>query len=275
VILSPIENSIKAKIERIGTPLKNWDISINYGIKTGFNEAFIIDEAKRNEIFTNCKDTAERKRTDEIIRPILRGRDIKRYGYNWAGLYLIATHNGVPEKGIPRFEIKNYPAVKAHLDSYWSQICDRSDQGDTPYNLRSCAYMDDFSKPKIIWGDISDSPKFALDAKGNFFCTNTVYFMTGNTLEFLFCYLNSPLSEHLFSNIGSSTGVGTTRWQSFTIEQLLVPRITPEENDKFIQLHSQLTQGKAADVDINRCIYALCGLSEREITFIENFVAPT
>ena len=91
VILSPIEQSIKCKIETVGTPLKDWDIQINYGIKTGCNEAFIIDEEKRSEILANCRDAAERKRTEQIIRPILRGRDIKRYAYEWAHLYIIAT----------------------------------------------------------------------------------------------------------------------------------------------------------------------------------------
>ena len=101
-IRSPIEQSIKRKIESVGTPLKDWDVNIYRGILTGCNEAFIIDEAKRAEILSRCQDDAERQRTEQIIRPILRGRDIKRYGYNWAGLYLIATHNGIPEKGIKR-----------------------------------------------------------------------------------------------------------------------------------------------------------------------------
>ena len=95
MILNPIEQSIKRKIEAIGTPLKDWDIKINRGILTGCNDAFIIDEAKKEELIKEDPKSAE------IIRPILRGRDIKRYGYDFAGLYLIATHNGIPEKGIP------------------------------------------------------------------------------------------------------------------------------------------------------------------------------
>ena len=140
VILSPIEQSIKRKIEAVGTPLKDWDIQINYGIKTGYNDAFIIDTAKRDEILANCQSEDERKRTAELIRPILRGRDIKRYGYVDNGLYLINTHNGVRGR-IPRINIENYPAVKAHLDQYWDKIAIRADKGDTPYNLRNCAYL--------------------------------------------------------------------------------------------------------------------------------------
>ena len=92
VVLSPIEQSIKQKIESIGTPLKDWDIKIYRGVLTGCNEAFIISGDKRKEILNNCKSAEERKRTDELIRPILRGRDIKRYGYDCANLWLINTH---------------------------------------------------------------------------------------------------------------------------------------------------------------------------------------
>ena len=153
-ILSPIEQSIKQKIEAVGTPLKDWDIQINYGIKTGFNDAFIVTSEKRDVILANCSNEDERKRTDALIRPILRGRDIKRYGYEWANIWLINTHNGVKGR-IPRIRIEDYPAVKAHLDMYWDKIKDRADQGDTPYNLRNCAYLEDFYKPKAMWKIIS------------------------------------------------------------------------------------------------------------------------
>ena len=209
VVLSPIEQAIKAKIEKAGKPLKDWDISINYGIKTGYNDAFIIKEAKREEILANCRTAEERKRTDELIRPILRGRDIKRYSYDWAGLYLIASHNGIPDKDIPRIDIGHYPAVKRHLDLHWDRIERRSDQGDTPYNLRSCAYMEDFSKPKIVWGEISDKTKFALDANGDYYNEATTFLLIGANLSYLLCYLNSSLSEYLFSKLGTTTGVGT------------------------------------------------------------------
>ena len=148
VILSPIELSIKQKIESVGTPLKDWDIKIYRGVLTGYNEAFIISTEKRNEILDNCTSDEERTKTAEIIRPILRGRDIKRYGYDWANLWLINTHNGI--KGVKaRIDINEYPAVKTHLDQYWNKISKRADRGDTPYNLRNCAYLDLFFQPKI------------------------------------------------------------------------------------------------------------------------------
>ena len=183
VILSPIEQSIKRKIESVGTPLKDWDIQINYGIKTGFNEAFIITTEKRNEILENCSTEEERTKTAELIRPILRGRDIKKYGYDWANLWLINTHNGI--KGVkPRIDINEYPSVKAHLDKYWDKISKRADKGDTPYNLRNCAYMDDFSKPKIVYSETNDAKntKIAFDDK-KYLSDKTCFVLIGKDVE--------------------------------------------------------------------------------------------
>ena len=112
VILSPIEQSIKKKIEAVGTPLKDWDINIYRGVLTGCNEAFIIDSNKRDEILANCQTEDERQRTAELIRPILRGRDIKRYGYDWANLWLIATF---PSR---HYDIDKYPSIKQYLLSF-------------------------------------------------------------------------------------------------------------------------------------------------------------
>jgi hypothetical protein len=142
-ILSNIEQRIKGKIEEIGVPLKDWNIQINYGIKTGLNEAFIISGEKKNELI------AEDPKSAEIIRPILRGRDIKRYGYDFADLWLINTHNGVVNNGIPRVDVNNYPAIKNHLDNYFPELQKRYDKGDTPYNLRSCDYMVKISHQSI------------------------------------------------------------------------------------------------------------------------------
>ena len=191
-ILSPIEQSIKHKIEAVGTPLKDWNIQINYGIKTGYNDAFIIDTSKRDEILASCQTKEERERTAELIRPILRGRDIKRYGYEWANLWLINTHNGIKGK-LPRIQIEDYPAIKAHIDQYWNKISERVDKGDTPYNLRNCTYLEDFSKPKILFQEIVQSSQFILDENNHFFCNDTGRIITGESLYFLLAILNSKL----------------------------------------------------------------------------------
>lgn len=143
VILSSIEQSIKRKIEKIDTPLKDWDINIYRGVLTGYNEAFIISTEKRDEILSKCQTPEERQRTEELIRPILRVRDIKRYSYDWANLWLINTHNGI--KGKPnRIHIVDYPAVKVYLGQYWDKISTRADKGDIPHNVHNCAYLVDY-----------------------------------------------------------------------------------------------------------------------------------
>ena len=277
VILSPIEQSIKKKIEAVGIPLKDWDINIYRGVLTGCNEAFIIDSEKRDEILANCQTEDERQRTAELIRPILRGRDIKRYGYVDNGLYLINTHNGVRGR-IPRIKIEDYPAVKAHLDQYWDRIATRADKGDTPYNLRNCAYLEDFNKPKIIWGEISDRSKFAYESGGKFIPEATTFLMVGDHLPYLFCALNSPVSEWFFSKVGTTTGVGTVRWKKYTIQQLLLPNITEEQQTIYSNFVEQYIKGDLSILDfanrVNSEIYKSVGLTDVEIDYVENFYPP-
>ena len=232
VILSPIEQSIKRKIEAVGTPLKDWDIQINYGIKTGFNDAFIISTEKREEILANCQTEDERERTAELIRPILRGRDIKRYGYVDNGLYLINTHNGIRGK-LPRIDINNYPAVKAHLDQYWDRIATRADKGDTPYNLRNCAYLEDFFKPKIVWArlmriaqsDIDAFPRFCYVPE-NLFVVDSLCFFSGKDIEKIVLALNSEYATwYFFNNVATLDNGGFQMRQQY-VEEIPLPDIS-------------------------------------------------
>ena len=173
MILSPIEQSIKQKIESVGIPLKDWNIQINYGIKTGFNDAFIISTEKRDEILANCQTEDERVRTAELIRPILRGRDIKRYGYNWAGLWIIATF---PSR---HYNIEDFPAVKSYFLSVGIERLEQTGEVHTVNGEKikarkktcnkwfetqdSISYWEDFYKPKIVWKIIGNQMAFAYD----------------------------------------------------------------------------------------------------------------
>ena len=257
--------------------MKDWDIQINYGIKTGFNDAFIISTEKRNEILSNCKDADERKRTEELIRPILRGRDIKRYGYNWANLWIINTHNSIKGK-LARIDVNEYPAIKSYLDQYWDKISKRADKGDTPYNLRNCAYMEDFFKPKIIWGEISDRSKFAFDISGVFVPEATTFLMVGEHLPYLLCFLNSPLSEWFFSKVGTTTGVGTVRWKKFTIQELIIPKASLQDETFFSQKVKDFIERKTDLKDfthsVNKHLYSIVGLNNEEESYVENFYPP-
>ena len=266
-ILSDIERSIKAKIETVGIPLKEWDIQINYGIKTGFNDAFIIDSAKRNEILNACQTDDERQRTAEIIRPILRGRDIRRYGYDWADLWLINTHNGVRGE-VERVHIEDYPTIKQHLDNYWDKIEPRADQGETAYNLRNCAYLDDLSKTKIVWIELSDESKFAICE--DLVPLNTVFFLTGAHLHHILGLLNSKLVHWYFTTcLGTSSGVGTNRWLKYTIEQLpLVPYSDDALSQLVVERLSPETDINKSEEQIDTLICELYGLSAAEMSYI-------
>jgi hypothetical protein len=231
VILSPIEQSIKKKIEAVGTPLKDWDINIYRGVLTGCNEAFIIDSGKRDEILGNCHTEDERKRTAELIRPILRGRDIKRYGYVDNGLYLINTHNGVRGR-IPRIKIEDYPAVKAHLDQYWDRIATRADKGDTPYNLRNCAYLEDFLKPKIIYPNMTKYMPFVFDDK--MYLTNQKCFIvTGKYVAYLTAFFNSSLFKYCFRDSFPELQGGTRELSKIFFDKIPVYEVSEAQNLQF------------------------------------------
>ena len=270
VILSPIEQSIKKKIEAVGTPLKDWDINIYRGVLTGYNDAFIITTSKRDEILSNCQNEDERKRTAELIRPILRGRDIKRYGHNWAELWLINTHNGVKGR-VPRIRIEDYPALKAHLDHYWSKIKDRADQGDTPYNLRNCAYWEDFSRPKIIWKRIGSILRFSYDESGAFGLDSTCI-ATGAHIPYICCILNSLMGHYLLKD-SPKTGTGDLLVSVQAIDPVKVPYSEVSEMQLNALLKKNLNQDQISiDEDVNRIVFSLYGLSKEEIEYVTFFV---
>ena len=261
IILSPIEQSIKRKMEAIGTPLKDWDIQINYGIKTGFNDAFIITTEKRDEILANCQTEEERIRTDELIRPILRGRDIKRYGYDWADLWIINTHNGIKGK-LPRVDVNEYPAIKAHLDQYWDKISTRADKGDTPYNLRNCAYMEDFYKPKIVWGNLNLTASYAMIQDNSFI--NAPSPMIVPASKFLLAVLNSQLADYYIRHLGVTRNGGYFEYKPMFVEKLPVPKSV----DAKIVTDIESYVDSKNETAIDNAVYILYGLTEEEKLYI-------
>ncbi|NHB49186.1 class I SAM-dependent DNA methyltransferase [Helicobacter pylori] len=289
---------LRDKIESVGTPLKDWDIQINYGIKTGANEAFIIPTEKRDAILKNCDDAqkdergmSERERTKELIKPILRGKDIKRYSYEWAHLWVINTHNGYTsalKSKIPPIDIEKYPTLKAHLDSHYDAISTRCDQGDTPYNLRNCAYLEDFEKEKIVYGEIVQDPRFYLDngecELGYFYAEATSFILTGEHLCYLLGMLHSKLITFAFKTFYAGGGLGESgyRYKKAFIERLPIPKITPQNQElahKITDGAKQILALKAKDPkantqklekEIDALVYQLYNLTDEEIKIIEN-----
>ena len=272
VVLSPIEQSIKKKIEAVGTPLKDWDINIYRGVLTGCNEAFIIDTAKRDEILANCQSDEEREKTAELIRPILRGRDIKRYGYVDNGLFLINTHNGIRGK-LPRIDINDYPAVKVHLDKYWDRISTRADKGDTPYNLRNCAYLEDFSKPKIIYPNMTKYLPFVYDNKS--YVTNQKCFViTGKYVAYLTAFFNSSLFKYCFRDSFPELQGGTRELSKIFFDKIPVCKVSDTQDVLFQEviedIQYEYTKQKAQRIDSMLFdLYNLTPDERKTIGFVE------
>ncbi|GAA8790070.1 class I SAM-dependent DNA methyltransferase [Helicobacter pylori] len=281
---------LRDKMESVGAPLKDWDIQIYRGILTGANEAFIITTEKREEILNACKTQEERKRTETLIKPILRGKDIKRYSYEWADLWLINTHNGYTsalKSKIPPIDIENYPALKSHLDSHYDTIATRCDQGDTPYHLRNCAYLEDFEKEKIVYGEIVQEPRFYLDngecELGYFYAEATSFILTGEHLHYLLGMLHSKLITFAFKTFYAGGGLGESgyRYKKAFIERLPIPKITPKNQElarKITDCAKAILEAKEKDPkantqelekEIDALVYQLYNLTDEEIKTIE------
>ncbi|EAH9515166.1 class I SAM-dependent DNA methyltransferase [Campylobacter coli] len=275
-------SALKAKIERIGTPLKEWyGLNINYGIKTGLNEAFIITTEKRNEILANCKDEAEKERTAKLIRKMLRGRDIKRYSYEWAGLWVIGTFPSL------KIDIEQYPALKQYLSQFLPHIEQSGEKGcrkktsnkwfETQDNI---AYYEEFEKEKIVWAEMTKEACFVYD-NSNFFTNQTCYFFTHCDYKYLLAILNSRLIVYYMQYISSHLGQGAFRWIRQYIEKLPIPKINSKNEklaDELINLVDEILKAKEQDKNantqelenkINSLVYKLYNLTEEEIKIIE------
>ena len=268
--LSSIEQSIMDKMEATGTPLKEWDVSINYGIKTGYNDAFIIDDSTKQKLIAADPKSAK------IIKPVLRGRDIQRYRAKWANLYLIDTHNGYGN--VPAVNIDDYPTIKTHLDGFYPQLKKRQDKGRTLYNLRNCAYHEEFTKEKLFWMDLTEQGRFAYDPDG-MFCVNSAFMISGQSIKYLCALFNSKLITWFMHNTALNSGMGTTRWVMFTVERLPIPQISPTEQRPSIRLVDSILTAKAAnpkadtteqEAEIDRLVYALYDLTAEEISTVES-----
>ena len=277
-ILSPAELNLKRKIEDIGIPLKDWDISINYGIKTGCNEAFIIDESKRQQLITQDPKSVE------IIKPLLRGKDIKRHYAQRSGFYILATGYDLD---IPR----RYPAIYAYLETTGEQIesgevtargkglFNRDDQGKNWWNLRACAYYSEFDEEKIVYPETTHSANFFYDS-GEFFLDKTCFMITGSDLKILVGLLSSTLMTFAYKRYCSGTVLGAKGYQynKHALEKLPVVKIPASQQQAFIALVNQILDAKHtnpnADTsnlenEIDKRVYELYNLTEDEIAIVE------
>ena len=289
VIMSEIEQSIKGKIEAVGIPLRYWDIQINYGIKTGYNDAFVITTDKRDEILANCQNEEERARTSEIIRPILRGRDIKRYSYDWADLWLIYipwhfplheddSIQGASEKAEEAFKTQ-YPTIYQHLLAYKEDLSARN-KAETGIRYEWYAmqrwganYSDDFNKPKIIYPNMTKYLPFVWDTK-KFLTNQKCFIITGTNTAFLTAFLNSSLFKYCFRDEFPELQGGTRELSKIFFDKIpvLVPDEKTESQFKALveDIQTEYSDTKAERID--QIIFDLYHLNEEErlsIGFIE------
>lgn len=277
-------SALKAKIGRIGTPLKEWyGLNIYRGILTGYNEAFIITTEKRNEILANCKDEAEKERTSKLIRKMLRGRDIKRYSYEWAGLWVIGTFPSL------KIDIEQYPALKQYLSQFLPRIEQSGEKGcrkktsnkwfETQDNI---AYYEEFEKEKIVYPETTQGAYFVYDNKG-IFLEKTAFFIVCENLKYLLGLLSSNLITYYYKNFSQGCKLGTKGYQynKHALENLPIPKINSKNQnivDELINLVDEILKAKEQDKNantqelenkINSLVYKLYNLTEEEIKIIE------
>ena len=270
---------LKRKIEAGSIPIKNLNLSINFGIKTGYNEAFIIDEETKRRL---CR---EDPKSINILKPLLRGRDTQKWYHNFANKWLINSHNGIKIKGLRSINVvHDYPAIYEHLKKYQKKLEERQDKGNHWTNLRNCAYLEDFDKEKIIWGELSDKPKFAYDA-GRFYEEATLFIMTGGEIKYLLAILNSQLSAWYFNLISTSSGMGTNRWKKYKIELFPIKNTSKSEQQPFVDIVNKILElnnnddyslnpHKQSEVreyekQIDKFVYELYRLTPEEVALVE------
>ncbi len=271
--------ALMEKLRKAGMPLGEYvQGRFYYGIKTGFNEAFVIDEATRQRLI------AEDPKSSELIKPWLRGRDIKKWKAEWAGLYLIsipssANHqwpwsNAKSEKAALHLFEQTYPAIFQHLTKWKKQLQKRDDQGKLWWELRSCVYYEEFERPKIIYPDITQNQKFTWDESKSFL-GNTAYIIPTDDV-WLVGLLNSKLIWWYYQNISSTIRGGFVRFIAQYMETIPISPATDAQKVPIIKLvqtiladpDSPAVQRQEAEID--RLVYELYGLNDADIAIVEN-----
>ena len=277
-ILSDIELSIKRKVEDAGVPLKDWDVEMYRGVLTGYNDAFIITSEKREEILSHCANDAERERTAEIIRPILRGRDIKRYGYEWADQYIIATF---PSR---HYNIEDYPALKEFLLSFGIE---RLEQTGKEYIIDgekvkarkktnnkwfetqdSISYWDEFSKPKIVWGNLNTRGSYAMTPENMFINAPACMIVPGS--QYLLAMLNSKVSDYYIRNLGVVRNGGFFEYKPMFVEQIPVPLPREEVVTSIEEVFNSDASDEQKDKRLEEIVESMFDFTESEIAYLRN-----
>lgn len=290
-IMSNDSSLINEKIEKIGTPLKDWKgIGFYRGITTGLNEAFVVDNEKYKEIIANDPQSIS------IAKKVLRGRNIKRFSYQFDDIHLLFVpwhfplHNEISitnasEKAEKRFE-SDYPVVYKHLLHFEKELRNRN-KVETGiryewYALQrhGASYSHLFEDDKIVWMEISDKANYAFDNE-KMYLTNSAYFLTGHSLKYLLAILNSKVCDFYFFQKTAIIAGGRKRYTKQYVEQNPIPVISEEEQKPFLELVDKILAAKnenpEADTkdlegEIDQLVYKLYDLTDEEIKIVEESV---
>ena len=281
ILLNPIETNIKNKIEQYGTPLSEWNIQINYGIKTGYNDAFIINESTKNALI------ASDPKSEELIRPILRGKDIKRYSYEFARLWVIYvpcgyTNNHKGNSDPETWFKKTHPSIYSYLINTEMELSKnrskkskglykRDDQGDYWWELRSCKYLDEFYKQKIMYNDINRRLSFCLVDKG-IFCNNTIYFISTEIHQnYFLAILNSKLINWYYKTLPVQLGENAVRMFTIYVNKIPIPKINSQKEKEISILVDEFLKSFNPEIDskLDTLIFDLYNLTKEEIEYIK------
>ncbi len=285
--ISERENAIKTKLEKVGKPLSKWNININRGILTGLNEAFIISGKTKNRLIKSDKNN------EKLIKPLLRGRDIKKYNVEFADLWLIIFRKGyttegmednlksndtISEKKAWNYITTNHRSISNHLKKYKEKAANRDDKGDFWWELRACSYYPEFEKEKIIWQAITKKFDFYYDIKGKY-SDVTTFMMTGENLKYILSILNSKLFTYCMNNIYLQGD--TFRSKNKILQNFPIPEITEENKilaTKIENIVNEILEIKETDnqaditkqeAEIDTLVYQLYDLTNKEIEIIE------
>lgn len=283
------EHRLKEKIESIGRPLKNWSVKTYLGIITGLNDAFIIDSATRYAILNDCKDDAERNRTEKFFKPILQGKDVDKYYCEWTGTWAIVIPAGWTDKNRkgekPELFIeREIPSLMRYLKSFENRAKERYNKGDYWWELRNCTYYSEIEKEKVAWQRITQQPKFCLVDEGVYVLDSMAFFVSQQNMKYLMAVLNSSTLLFYAKKVVHQYGFTGLRLSNQYVEIMPIPMVTSENEvvvrqiedlvDTIISIKKQdkLKDTSRYECEINQLVYRLYELSSEEISVIERNV---
>ena len=284
VIFSLTEQGILSKIKKMGTPIKDWNVHFNFGVKTGYSDAFVIDEHTKRQL---CKQDPK---SADFLKPVVRGRDIERYTVNSVS-HLIKIEQGWTNANRGKMSAEDFmrdacPAIYAHLLPFVDQgnrgagLRNRMDMGDYWWELRPCTYYAHFEKEKLVWRRITSRGRFAFDAK-KLYSLNTTIIMTGADIKYLLAVLNSRLVSWQMRSISPTLAMDVLEWGKVFVGKLPIRHISKAEQRPFAALAEKITAAKAAnpaadtskmEAEIDKMVYGLYRLNKDEIKIIESSV---